>query len=191
MSPLFIFKKTIFFKNIFIKRISLGRLQSSRTRDCATPNSACSGSYTLTRVSKSPPKIPHSQSPFLIVPTMDADDANPETPKSTAALPKDGSGSQSSFLHPPPLPPPLPHSPPPPPPPPPPSSPPSNSADEARSNKQRNQREFILSVASKITSQSLEEFDSNVWGVLTAISGNARKRQQVFCHTLFICNSSN
>ncbi|XP_022147057.1 kinesin-like protein KIF15 isoform X2 [Momordica charantia] len=39
-------------------------------------------------------------------------------------------------------------------------------------------REFILSVASKIASQPLQNYGSNVWGVLTAISDNARKRQQ-------------
>lgn len=45
-------------------------------------------------------------------------------------------------------------------------------------------REFILSVASKIASQPLQNYGSNVWGVLTAISDNARKRQQVSVHPL-------
>ncbi|XP_022924345.1 uncharacterized protein LOC111431865 isoform X1 [Cucurbita moschata] len=98
---------------------------------------------------------------------MDGDDANPETPKSTA-LPKHGSGSQSSSSHI--HPPHTPHSPP--------RPPPLNSVDETRSNKPLSPREFVLSVASKIASQPLQNFDSNVWGVLTAISGNARKRQQ-------------
>ncbi|XP_054784057.1 uncharacterized protein LOC129291003 isoform X2 [Prosopis cineraria] len=39
-------------------------------------------------------------------------------------------------------------------------------------------RDFIVSVASNIASQSLQNFDPGVWGVLTAISNNARKRQQ-------------
>ncbi|KAG7018955.1 hypothetical protein SDJN02_20832, partial [Cucurbita argyrosperma subsp. argyrosperma] len=98
---------------------------------------------------------------------MDGEDANPETPKSTA-LPKHGSGSQSSSSHI--HPPHPPHSPP--------RPPPLNSVDETRSNKPLSPREFVLSVASKIASQPLQNFDSNVWGVLTAISGNARKRQQ-------------
>ncbi|GFY92436.1 SMAD/FHA domain-containing protein [Actinidia rufa] len=39
-------------------------------------------------------------------------------------------------------------------------------------------KEFIVSVASKIASQPLQNSDPKVWGVLTAISSNARKRQQ-------------
>ncbi|XP_028776820.1 myosin-11 isoform X2 [Neltuma alba] len=39
-------------------------------------------------------------------------------------------------------------------------------------------KDFIISVASKIASQPLQNFDPSVWGVLTAISNNARKRQQ-------------
>ncbi|KAA8515952.1 hypothetical protein F0562_019131 [Nyssa sinensis] len=39
-------------------------------------------------------------------------------------------------------------------------------------------KDFILSVASKISSQPLQNSDPDVWGVLTAISSNARKRQQ-------------
>ncbi|KAF2298191.1 hypothetical protein GH714_018452 [Hevea brasiliensis] len=39
-------------------------------------------------------------------------------------------------------------------------------------------KEFILSVASNISSQPLTNPDPNVWGVLTAISNNARKRHQ-------------
>ncbi|XP_019431488.1 PREDICTED: myosin-11-like isoform X3 [Lupinus angustifolius] len=41
-----------------------------------------------------------------------------------------------------------------------------------------NSRDFILSVASNIASQSLQNSDPQVWGVLTAISKNARKRNQ-------------
>ncbi|KAJ7962234.1 SMAD/FHA domain-containing protein, putative isoform 1 [Quillaja saponaria] len=39
-------------------------------------------------------------------------------------------------------------------------------------------REFFLSVASKMASQPLPNSDPDVWGVLTAISNNARKRCQ-------------
>ncbi|KAL1223614.1 hypothetical protein V5N11_019350 [Cardamine amara subsp. amara] len=41
-----------------------------------------------------------------------------------------------------------------------------------------NSKNFILSVAANIASQPLQNYDSNVWGVLTAISSNARKRRQ-------------
>ncbi|XVF73377.1 hypothetical protein PTKIN_Ptkin12aG0197100 [Pterospermum kingtungense] len=39
-------------------------------------------------------------------------------------------------------------------------------------------RQFIVSVAANISSQPLPTYDPNVWGVLTAISNNARKRHQ-------------
>ncbi|KAI9080017.1 hypothetical protein K1719_038082 [Acacia pycnantha] len=39
-------------------------------------------------------------------------------------------------------------------------------------------RDFIVSVAANIASQPFQNFDPGVWGVLTAISNNARKRQQ-------------
>ncbi|KAL4368748.1 hypothetical protein GQ457_05G000320 [Hibiscus cannabinus] len=39
-------------------------------------------------------------------------------------------------------------------------------------------RQFIVSVAANISSQPLPTYDPNVWGVLTAISNNARKRPQ-------------
>ncbi|KAK8693448.1 hypothetical protein V6N13_071032 [Hibiscus sabdariffa] len=39
-------------------------------------------------------------------------------------------------------------------------------------------KQFIVSTAANISSQPLPTNDSNVWGVLTAISNNARKRQQ-------------
>ncbi|XP_015584544.2 uncharacterized protein LOC8270655 isoform X3 [Ricinus communis] len=45
-------------------------------------------------------------------------------------------------------------------------------------NKPLGPKEYILSVASNISSQSLTNPDPNVWGVLTAISNNARKRTQ-------------
>lgn len=127
-----------------------------------TPTWACSGSYRYQLGLQNPRQNSPSRSSFLTVAAMDGEDANPETPKSTA-LPKHGSGSQSSssHIHPP-------------------HPPPLNSVDETRSNKPLSPREFVLSVASKIASQPLQNFDSNVWGVLTAISGNARKRQQVF-----------
>jgi hypothetical protein len=40
-------------------------------------------------------------------------------------------------------------------------------------------KDHILSVASKIASQPLQNSDPDVWAVLTAISANARKRHQV------------
>ncbi|XP_021279972.1 myosin-9 isoform X2 [Herrania umbratica] len=39
-------------------------------------------------------------------------------------------------------------------------------------------KQFIVSVAANISSQPLPTYDPNVWGVLTAISNNARKRPQ-------------
>ncbi|XVE76992.1 hypothetical protein DITRI_Ditri13aG0025800 [Diplodiscus trichospermus] len=39
-------------------------------------------------------------------------------------------------------------------------------------------QQFIVSVAANISSQPLPSYDPNVWGVLTAISNNARKRHQ-------------
>lgn len=49
-----------------------------------------------------------------------------------------------------------------------------------------NPEQFILSVAAKIALQPLQYSDSDVWGVLTAISDKARKRQQVtFLHFLW------
>jgi len=46
-----------------------------------------------------------------------------------------------------------------------------------------NSKDFIVSAAANIASQPLQNYDSNVWGVLTAISSNARKRRQV-CFSL-------
>lgn len=45
--------------------------------------------------------------------------------------------------------------------------------------KPQSSKDFIISVAAKISSQSLQNFDPEVWGVLTAISNCARKRRQV------------
>lgn len=52
-----------------------------------------------------------------------------------------------------------------------PPPPPTNSLSSAK--------DHILSVASKIASQPLQNSDPDVWAVLTAISANARKRHQV------------
>ncbi|KAK4256261.1 hypothetical protein QN277_009147 [Acacia crassicarpa] len=38
-------------------------------------------------------------------------------------------------------------------------------------------RDFVISVAANIASQPFQNFDPGVWGVLTGISKNARKRQ--------------
>lgn len=57
--------------------------------------------------------------------------------------------------------------------------PPILDPDDTPPNKPLNPKEFILSVASKLSSQPLNNPDPNVWGVLTAISSNARKRRQV------------
>ncbi|CAL0306135.1 unnamed protein product [Lupinus luteus] len=46
------------------------------------------------------------------------------------------------------------------------------------SSNQISPKDFILSVASNIASQSLQNSNPHVWGVLTAISKNARKRTQ-------------
>ncbi|KAJ6400441.1 hypothetical protein OIU84_015982 [Salix udensis] len=45
-------------------------------------------------------------------------------------------------------------------------------------NNHKHPKDFILSVASKLSSQPLTNPDPNVWGVLTAISNYARKRSQ-------------
>ncbi|GMI69669.1 hypothetical protein like AT2G45460 [Hibiscus trionum] len=52
-----------------------------------------------------------------------------------------------------------------------------NQADDSPPSKPPlSSKQFIVSVAANISSQSLPTFDPNVWGVLTAISYNARKR---------------
>lgn len=40
-------------------------------------------------------------------------------------------------------------------------------------------KDSIVSSATNVASQPLQNYDSNVWGVLTGISNNARKRRQV------------
>ena len=55
----------------------------------------------------------------------------------------------------------------------------------APATKPQSSKDFIISVAAKISSQPLQNFDPEVWGVLTAISNCARKRRQVptsACH---------
>ncbi|KAJ9680763.1 hypothetical protein PVL29_019931 [Vitis rotundifolia] len=61
------------------------------------------------------------------------------------------------------------------------SSQPHNPAQDdvaASATKPQSSKDFIISVATKISSQPLQNFDSEVWGVLTAISNCARKRRQ-------------
>nr|AZL19389.1 transcription factor MYB18 [Diospyros kaki] len=60
------------------------------------------------------------------------------------------------------------------------SSHPNNDDDTSpQPKKPPTPKEFIVSVAARISSQPLQNsFDPNVWGVLTAISNNARKRHQ-------------
>ncbi|XP_065859446.1 uncharacterized protein [Euphorbia lathyris] len=50
--------------------------------------------------------------------------------------------------------------------------------DDTSSKKTLNPKQFIISVASKIASEPFINLDTNVWGVLTAISNNARQRHQ-------------
>ncbi|CAG7874021.1 unnamed protein product [Brassica rapa] len=52
------------------------------------------------------------------------------------------------------------------------------SQNDACASPSMNSKDFIVSVAANIASQPLQNYDSNVWGVLTAISNNARKRRQ-------------
>lgn len=61
------------------------------------------------------------------------------------------------------------------------SSQPHNPAQDdvtASATKPQSSKDFIISVATKISSQPLQNFDPEVWGVLTAISNCARKRRQ-------------
>ena len=55
----------------------------------------------------------------------------------------------------------------------------NSSQNDASASPSMNSKDFIVSVAANIASQPLQNYDSNVWGVLTAISNNARKRRQV------------
>ncbi|KAG2326270.1 hypothetical protein Bca52824_008998 [Brassica carinata] len=61
---------------------------------------------------------------------------------------------------------------------PPPSRINNNSQTDASPSPSMNSKDFIVSVAANIASQPLQSYDSNVWGVLTAISNSARKRRQ-------------
>ncbi|XP_012083552.1 uncharacterized protein LOC105643102 isoform X1 [Jatropha curcas] len=85
---------------------------------------------------------------------MAVEDDNPGTP--FCSKPSPSPVSQTSSSHP----------------------PPGSNPDEISPKKPLSPKEFILSVASKIASQPLTNPDPNVWGVLTAISNNARKRHQ-------------
>lgn len=50
---------------------------------------------------------------------------------------------------------------------------------ELHQEKQPTAEELIFSVASNVASQPLQNSNPEVWGVLTAINNNARKRKQV------------
>ncbi|WCJ36911.1 hypothetical protein M5689_018081 [Euphorbia peplus] len=60
-----------------------------------------------------------------------------------------------------------------------PPSPDRPDVSDTSSKKPLTPAEFIASVAAKIASEPLSNPDHNVWGVLTAISGNTRNRRQV------------
>ncbi|EOA26547.1 hypothetical protein CARUB_v10022606mg [Capsella rubella] len=53
-----------------------------------------------------------------------------------------------------------------------------NSQSDASPSPSLNSKDFIVSAAAKIASQPLQNYEFNVWGVLTAISSSARKRRQ-------------
>uniref|UniRef100_A0A2P2J5X1 FHA domain-containing protein n=2 Tax=Rhizophora mucronata TaxID=61149 RepID=A0A2P2J5X1_RHIMU len=93
---------------------------------------------------------------------MAVDDENPDAPVASKPSPIAVLQRSSTVAHPPP--PPLHHHPPIP--------------DDTSPKKPMSPKEFILSVASNISSQPLTNPDPDVWGVLTAISNNARKRHQ-------------
>ncbi|KAF1868294.1 hypothetical protein Lal_00000687 [Lupinus albus] len=59
-----------------------------------------------------------------------------------------------------------------------------NDVVQGSSSNQISPKDFILSVASNIASQSLQNSNPHVWAVLTAISKNARKRTQKICANL-------
>lgn len=72
------------------------------------------------------------------------------------------------------------------------SSQPHNPAQDdvtASATKPQSSKDFIISVATKISSQPLQNFDPEVWGVLTAISNCARKRRQVPTSTCYDLSS--
>ncbi|KAI3428992.1 FHA domain-containing protein [Psidium guajava] len=56
--------------------------------------------------------------------------------------------------------------------------PPPPKRDEEEPSKLQSPSEFMMEVAAKLASQPLNNKDPQVWGVLTAISNNARKRHQ-------------
>ncbi|GMI99060.1 hypothetical protein like AT2G45460 [Hibiscus trionum] len=58
------------------------------------------------------------------------------------------------------------------------SAQPKQAGNSPPSNRPLSPKQFIVSVAANISSQPLPTYDPNVWGVLTAISNNARKRPQ-------------
>lgn len=71
-----------------------------------------------------------------------------------------------------------------------PTAEPSHAGNSQTSNKNQNEacrlskmpmspKDFMIQAAANIASQPLQNYDTNVWGVLTAISNNARKRPQV------------
>ncbi|KAF5466941.1 hypothetical protein F2P56_016820 [Juglans regia] len=60
----------------------------------------------------------------------------------------------------------------------PPLPPPTKTSAATTTNGSSSAKDHILSVASKIASQPLQNSDPDVWAVLTAISTNARKRHQ-------------
>lgn len=70
-----------------------------------------------------------------------------------------------------------------------PTAEPSHAGNSQTSNKNQNEacrlskmpmspKDFMIQAAANIASQPLQNYDTNVWGVLTAISNNARKRPQ-------------
>ncbi|KAK4847729.1 hypothetical protein QYF36_005152 [Acer negundo] len=59
-----------------------------------------------------------------------------------------------------------------------PPPPPQKPLSDTSPNKPLCPKDFAASVAANYASQPLQNFDPNVWGVLTAISNNARKRHQ-------------
>ncbi|KAL5863652.1 hypothetical protein ACOSQ3_001166 [Xanthoceras sorbifolium] len=58
------------------------------------------------------------------------------------------------------------------------SQPPQKPPSDTSPKKPLSPKDFVVSVAASYASQPLQNYDPNVWGVLTAISNNARKRSQ-------------
>ncbi|KAF8412357.1 hypothetical protein HHK36_000320 [Tetracentron sinense] len=107
-------------------------------------------SRQVIRVLKSPP-FSISNPLFASVPAMVQEEEKPGTPLVPNALPNPK--SQTSSSHP-------------------------LDQDPSPPKKPQSSKDFILSVARKFSAQPLQNSDPGVWGVLTAISNNARKRQQ-------------